>query len=252
MKRFTQTVQERMDRLSTRLIHALDLSLDLNSFQVSERQKERKTFFDRVLDLLSDIEAELAAVKINYPLLLSLGPELTTRLLEETTVPAIADLKVADIDNTSRWIARQAFGMGFEAIIAHPFVGYQGGLDGLFQEAEEAEKGVILVVNMSHPGSAEFITPQAEKLTEFASEHGADGAIAPATRPNEVREARDRLGDQMMLFTPGVGAQGGGPGDAVKAGADCEIVGRAIYQASDPLGAARRIKGLINEAVDRR
>jgi orotidine-5'-phosphate decarboxylase len=178
--------------------------------------------------------------------LLSLGPDLTFDLLDKTNIVAIGDFKVADIDNTSRWIGKQAMEMGFDAIIAHPFVGFEKGLSGLFEEVRNHEGGVILVVNMSHPGSKQFITPNAEKLAEFARERAADGVIAPATRPAEVGQARSWIGPDVLLLTPGIGAQGGKPGDAIAAGADYEIVGRAIYQADDPAESARDIKTQIN------
>ncbi len=196
---------------------------------------------------MTDVSEHIAAVKINYPLLLSLGPELTAKLLDEVNVLSIADLKVADIDNTCKWIGKQSMEMGFDAVIAHAFVGYDKGLSGLFDEVRGFDGGIILVVNMSHPGSAEFITPNAKGLSEFAKEHGADGVIAPATRPDEVRQAREWIGPDVLLLTPGIGAQGGQPGDAVAAGGDYEIVGRAIYQAEDPGESAREIKDQINE-----
>ncbi len=206
-------------------------------------------FYDQVRSTLKHVSKHIAAVKINYPLLLSLGPDLTSQLLHETEVVAIADLKVADIDNTSKWIGRQAMEMGFDAVIAHPFVGYEKGLSGLISEVSTFEGGVILVVNMSHDGSKQFITPVAQELAAFAEAHGADGAIAPATRPDEVKQARKWLGPDVLLLTPGIGAQGGKPGDAISAGADYEIVGRAIYQSSNPADSAEEIKNQINKTL---
>ena len=48
---------------------------------------------------------------------------------------------------------------------------------------------------------------------------------------------------------PGVGAQGGSAADVIRAGADYVIVGRAIYQADDPKGAAREIAQEIKGAL---
>ncbi|MBS3792080.1 MAG: orotidine-5'-phosphate decarboxylase [Candidatus Bipolaricaulota bacterium] len=228
------------------MIFALDLSLPLYSLSEKEREEKRGQLYDQALSSLKAVEGHVAAVKINYPLLLSLGPDLTSDLLYEVEIVGIADFKVADIDNTSRWIGKQAMEMGFDAIIAHPFVGYEKGLSGLFEEVRDQGGGVILVINMSHPGSKQFITPNAQGLAGFARKRNADGVIAPATRPEEVGQARSWIGSDVLLLTPGIGAQGGKPGDAIAAGADFEIVGRAIYQADDPGESAKNIKEQIN------
>ncbi len=246
MTNFKTKISSRSEEVDSQLIFALDLSLPLYSLPASERERKREGLHRRALSTLEAVRGHVAAVKINYPLLLSLGPDLTSDLLESEDLVGIADFKVADIDNTSRWIGKQAMEMGFDAVIAHSFVGYEQGLSGLFKEVRSHEGGVILVINMSHPGSKEFITPKAEKLAEFARERAADGVIAPATRPDEVRQARSWVGPDLLLLTPGIGAQGGKPGDAIRAGADFEIVGRAIYQAEHPGQSARKIKDQIN------
>jgi len=246
MKNFKRKISTRSDGVNSQLIFALDLSLPLYSLSSSERKEKRDQLYKRALSTLKSVEDHVAAVKINYPLLLSLGPDLTSDLLDEVEIVGIADFKVADIDNTSRWIGKQAMEMGFDAIIAHPFVGFEKGLSGLFEEVRDHEGGVILVINMSHPGSSQFITPNAEKLAEFARERDADGVIAPATRPEEVSQARSWIGSDVLMLTPGIGAQGGKPGDAIAAGADFEIVGRAIYQAENPGESAKEIKEVIN------
>ncbi len=246
MKNFKSRISKRSEKLNSQLIFALDLSLSLYSLDKPERKAKREELFQQSLSTLKAVEEHVAAVKVNYPLLLSLGPDRTSDLLEEINMIKIGDFKVADIDNTSKWIGKQAMEMGFDSVIAQPFVGYEKGLSGLFKEVRANDGGVLLVINMSHPGSKEFITPNAEKLAEFARERKADGVIAPATRPDEVGQARSWIGPEILLLTPGIGAQGGKPGDAIAAGADYEIVGRAIYQAENPGKSARDIKEQIN------
>lgn len=242
MNNFKEKITKRSAELDSNLIFALDLSRPLYSLPETEREEKRTKVYQEALSLLQDVGEHIAAVKINYPLLLTLGPDLTSKLLDRVDLLPIADLKVADIDNTCKWIGTQAMEMGFQAIIAHPFVGYEKGLDGLFDVAEEYEGGVILVINMSHPGSKQFITPVAEELADFARDRGADGVVAPATRPEEVSQARSWIGEDVLLLTPGVGAQGGEPGDAIRAGADFEIVGRGIYQAENPKKSAKELQ----------
>jgi orotidine-5'-phosphate decarboxylase len=67
-------------------------------------------------------------------------------------------------------------------------------------------------------------------------ECGADGIIAPATRPERVKVLRRIIGNRKIL-SPGVGAQGGDVAAVAKI-VDGIIVGRAIYEAEDPAAAA--------------
>ncbi|HII40420.1 MAG TPA: orotidine-5'-phosphate decarboxylase, partial [Thermoplasmata archaeon] len=99
---------------------------------------------------------------------------------------------------------------------------------------------VFVVTELSHPGGQEFTAKHAEEFARLAVRAGAAGIIAPATRPDRVRTLRGLVGDRLIL-APGVGAQGGKPGDAIRAGADAVIVGRALYEAADPAKAAEAI-----------
>jgi orotidine-5'-phosphate decarboxylase len=56
-----------------------------------------------------------------------------------------------------------------------------------------------------------------------------------------VEKIRKAIGRKMYIISPGVKAQGAKVGDAIKAGANFEIVGRAIYDADNPAEAAREI-----------
>lgn len=246
--RLDKRIKERIAQRKKRLVLALDLAEDIYSLSEAKRVQARNSLLHHATQILVKAAPHLVAVKINYPLILALGLDFTAQLLASTDLITIGDVKIADIDNTAAWIARHLYGIGFDGLIAHPFVGFERSLDGLFTIAHEKGRGVILVINMSHPGSSLFISPYASAFAEFAVEHGADGVIAPATRPAEVAAARSCLGKEMLILSPGVGAQGARPGDAIRAGANLEIVGRAIYQADDPAAAARLINDQINNA----
>jgi orotidine-5'-phosphate decarboxylase len=107
---------------------------------------------------------------------------------------------------------------------------------------------VFVVTEMSHPGGTEFTAKVADELVMLAAESGAAGIIAPATRPERLAELRT-LAPELMLLTPGVGAQGGSAATAIKAGADFLIVGRAIYQSEDPHKAAQALADEVKEAI---
>jgi len=96
----------------------------------------------------------------------------------------------------------------------------------------------FVVTEMSHPGAVEFFHGGiAERIASLACEVGADGIIAPATRPERAQILRSLVGERKIL-SPGVGAQGGDP-HAIVGIVDGIIVGRAIYEAADPVAAAQ-------------
>jgi orotidine-5'-phosphate decarboxylase len=161
----------------------------------------------------------------------------------------ICDFKVADIPNTNRLIVEQAIKYGASGVIVHGFVGHDS-VEACVKAAESAD--VFVVTEMSHPGGTEFTAKIANQLVVLAKETGAKGIIAiiaPATRPTRLAEIRSMAND-MMILTPGVGAQGGSAADAIRAGADYIIVGRSIYQADDPGAAATELAGEIQKALE--
>jgi orotidine-5'-phosphate decarboxylase len=81
-----------------------------------------------------------------------------------------------------------------------------------------------------------------------ALEAGADGVIASPQEAAEIRKLSEAEGK--LIVTPGVRPSGAAlndqkrvmtPAEAVRAGVDHIVVGRPIWQSSDPAAAARRI-----------
>ena len=138
-------------------------------------------------------------------------------------------------------IVEQVFKAGASSIIVHGFVGR----DSVEACVEHAKGGdVFVVTEMSHPGGQEFTAKVAEELVQVAIDAKASGVIAPATRPERLKMIRERLPENMVVLSPGVGAQGGKITDVFEAGADYAIIGRAIYGAEDPRKAA---EGFLEE-----
>lgn len=177
----------------------------------------------------------LDAIKLGYPLILSCGLEFASEF-EDFDLPLIADFKVADIPNTNRLIAEQVFDAGFASIICHGFPG-KDSVQACVDVAEDYGGACFVVAEMSHPGATAFFHGgAAERIAELAVECGADGIIAPATRPERTMALRKIVG-QRKILSPGVGAQGGDAAAIAKI-VDGIIVGRAIYEAEDPGAAA--------------
>ena len=192
---------------------------------------------EAAIDITGKCAPYLDAVKVGYPLVLAAGVDIISDLAR--FAPVIADFKVADIPNTDRLILQQAYRAGAYGVIVHAFTG-RDSLEACVAESLIWNRDVFAVTEMSHPGATDFMVKPAEDMARMAADCGVTGVVAPATRPERVKQIRDVVGD-LLIISPGVGAQGGSAGDTIKAGADYVIVGRSIYQSDDPAAAAKQI-----------
>ncbi|MCQ2085811.1 MAG: orotidine-5'-phosphate decarboxylase [archaeon] len=212
-------------KMNTRMILALD-----------------ETDVKKAIAITEDLIECIDAVKINWPLILTAGPDIITKLSRLTDV--ICDFKIADIPNTVDLIVSNTVKKGASAVIVHAFIG-EDSLKAAVRAAGDAE--IYAVTEMSHPGGMTFTAPHAEEMAKIGIDCGVAGFIAPATRPDRIALVRAIVGDKKIL-SPGVGAQGGSAISAIKAGANYVIVGRAIYKADNPKTVAATIASEIKNA----
>lgn len=190
--------------------------------------------------------------KVGLPLLLAGGPAAYRAVREYARDNLlIADLKLSDIGDIMSLSIDYLSDLGVDAVIAHSFVGYRDALDKLSTKCLEKGLKLILLVSMSHRGSEEYIDRHLGEFIGLVEKTGAWGVVAPATRPNVIRFVRERLGQKIKIFSPGVGAQGAGPGSAICSGADYEIVGRYVVGSGSPRERLLEFIELQREAVER-
>jgi orotidine-5'-phosphate decarboxylase len=202
----------------------------------------------RAAELLGRLGDNVAGVKINFHLLLPRGLEGisdVSRICAEKGLPLIADIKLNDIESTNLEAVELLFAGGVDAVIANPFAGAEEGLSKVIARAKHLGKGVILLVYMSHAGAKEgygLVMNGKPLYLEFArrvKDWDVDGAIVSAKSPSIVSEVRAVLNDGQLILSPGVMFQGGEADEAVRAGTDFAIVGRAIIDAADPESVLR-------------
>jgi orotidine-5'-phosphate decarboxylase len=195
------------------------------------------------------VEQHVCAVKMNFHLMLPLSaPEISwiNKIVHSCGLQSIADIKLNDIENTNEVAVDHLTRMGFDAVIANPFIG-KGALAALVQKAHRADAGVIALVYMSHPGAKEGFGLEVggrglyREFLERAASSGADGIVVGATQLDILRQ----VAKQLPVYSPGIGAQGGDAEQAVRSGADYLIIGRSIVEAKQPAKVAKEIQDRI-------
>ncbi len=239
----TEPFRKRMAKAAERspVVLALDPPVD---------RKNLKQFAVKTVEAVAE---HVCAVKINFHLLLPLSARETseiTGLGHSHGLQCIADIKLNDIEHTNEIALHHLVRMGFDAVIANPFMG-SGELDELVQKAHEMDAGVIALVYMSHPGAKEGYGLKLNSKSLYhvfldrALRADADGIVVGATQTEimkQVMRKKKRQGFSLPVYSPGVGAQGGDIAKAIKSGSDYLIVGRSIVEADDPARAAREIQ----------
>jgi len=236
---FLRKLEDLSSKRDSRLILALDLVGPDGLYRSRELVRELRDY--------------VIAVKLGYPTILSNYARGIREFTGEFSdrVSFIADAKIADVSHVNRRIADNLFSMGFDAVIAHGFIGYEGGLDGLAEIVREKGKGLIVLVSMSNKGAINTMDEVVDEILKESLKTNPSGFVAPATRPNMIRILRTKISPDMKIFAPGVGAQGAPYGSALSSGADYEIVGRAIYDDKDPVGSAESVVESQRVAVRR-
>jgi len=200
---------------------------------------------DEALEIAKTISDYVDAIKVNYPIILSLGTQIIGKLSKYR--PVIADLKIADIPYTSNLIAGLAFSASASGIIAHGFAGSDT-IEAVAKTARRFDGDVFVVSELSSEGGKEFLNPVADSIVKMAEELGCTGIIAPATRTERIAHFK-RIAPKLTVVAPGIGAQKGDLEATLRAGADFVIVGRAIYDSDSPESAAREYAERIEQIL---
>jgi orotidine-5'-phosphate decarboxylase len=206
------------------------------------------------LELVDRLGERAGFYKVGLELYTRGGPGVV-RALRGRGKRVFLDLKLHDIPNTVAGAVAAAVDLDVELLTLHA-----AGGAAMFRAAADAADGglrllaVTLLTSLDAPTvgrlwNREGLELEAEvlRLARLADDWGADGLVSSALEAHALRQA---LGPEIVLVTPGIRLAGGDrhdqarvttPGEAVAAGADYLVVGRAITGAADPQAALDRV-----------
>lgn len=219
---------------------------------------------ERALGLVDELGDLCRFYKVGSELFTAAGPSVV-RELRERGCEVMLDLKFHDIPNTVRGASSAAAALGVRLLTVHAFAGTEV-LQACVAGAGTGCKVLAVTVLTSVPavvrGRAQGQAPVAFvnevlRLAAVAFDAGAHGVVCSGYEASAVRE---RFGTEFEILVPGLRPQATSfddqarvvtPAEAVRAGANYLVVGRAITGDQDPPGALRRILAEVEGAGKR-
>jgi orotidine-5'-phosphate decarboxylase len=198
------------------------------------------------------VTPHVSTVKIGLELYLRYGPDIVATIRGGSGVQVFLDLKLHDIPATVAGAARSVARLRPRFLTVHA-----AGGPAMIRAAVEAAPGtpIVAVTALTSLGNDDLTrigvpcttTDWVLRLATLAVEAGASGLVCS---PREVAAVRAEVGPDITLIAPGVRPSGtdahdqarvATPEEALDAGADLLVIGRAITAAPDPGAAAAAI-----------
>jgi orotidine-5'-phosphate decarboxylase len=196
--------------------------------------------------LARELRPWFGVAKVGLELFSASGPDIVAQMLDEG-YDVFLDLKLADIPTTVGRAARVLGALGVSYLTMHAFGGavmLRAGVDGLADGASraglDAPRALAVTILTSDSGAPPHILP---KRVAVAAEARCAGVICAAS---DVAEAK-KLAPNLLAVVPGIRPLGvpaddqsraATPAEAIAAGADLLVVGRAVTAAADRPAAA--------------
>jgi len=227
-----------------KLILALDVSEHSHAIELVDKFKDYVEIF-----------------KVGLELFMSSGPRIVEDINKKDK-KVFLDLKLHDIPNTVSKAAIAATRLGVHMFNLHA----SGGLE-MMKRCRDNVVEICLKENIERPkilgvtvltsltreilrdelGIQHGVRTQVRHLSGLALKAGLDGVISSA---REAEIVRNHCGREFLIVTPGIRPSWTPPDDqkrtatpkeAVRAGADYLVIGRAVMQQADPLKAIELI-----------
>ena len=214
----------------------------------------------KALALTADLDPHRCRLKVGKELFTRSGPALVERLVADG-FDVFLDLKFHDIPHTVAKACQAAADLGVWMVNVHAL----GGRRMLVQAREALEayrhKPLLIAVtvltsldeqDLHEIGCRGKLAENALRLAALAHGAGLDGVVCS---PWECTAMRSEFGKHFHLVTPGIRPRGAQrqdqkrvmtPGEAIAAGSDYLVVGRAVTAADKPQSALEEIQAEID------
>ena len=208
-----------------------------------------------LFELLEQVGPHIAALKTHVDLIDDWSAEGWAKFCataEEHNLLIFEDRKFADIGKISRSQMAGIYDIrSWSNIVTAHLISGPDIVDGLQAAWHDVGRdgGVLLLAQMSSRGNLLTTDYRDSVVAKGAASAGVLGFIGNGSRPEELEELRNKVGDGKMIWTPGVniaigdgemGQRYGDPREAVLAGSDCIIVGSGIHRSDDPAAMAKQ------------
>ena len=218
--------------------------------------------------LAMQLDPAHCALKVGNELFTAAGPELVRELVGRG-FRVFLDLKFHDIPNTVGQACAAATRLGVWMLNVHAAGGramLAAARDAVATTAaaERRRRPLLIAVtvltslgagDLEAIGVSVTLDAQALRLAQLAKAGGLDGVVCSA---REAAMLRSACGSGFTLVTPGIRPAGAAthdqarvttPAEAIAAGADYLVIGRAITAASDPVRALSEINATLRVAA---
>ena len=205
-----------------------------------------------VVDVLGD---SCDFFKVGSELFTAAGPEAVSAM-RARALDVFLDLKFHDIPNTVRGAVRSAAGLGATLVTVHASGGHDmlsAAVEGAGDRCRVLAVTVLTSLNGKDLGRAwgrevRAVDDEVLRLADLARSAGVHGIVCSAM---EAAAVRAECGETLEILVPGIRLEGGPahdqarvatPAEAVAAGANYLVLGRAVTSAADPRAAIRRVE----------
>jgi orotidine-5'-phosphate decarboxylase len=224
---FKEKLSKIVDKNNSLLCVGLDIDSEkMPSFLFEESKNPYLKFNKKIIDATKDL---VCAYKLNmafYEVLGIKGYELLEKTIQyiPDEIVIILDGKRNDIGNTAKKYAQSLFEtLNADAATINPYLGF----DSVKPFLEYKDKCSFILCRTSNPSAKDFQdiqTPEgilfkvvAAKIKKWNTNKNC-GAVVGATYPEELKEIRSALGEDIPFLIPGIGAQGADIEKTVKNG----------------------------------
>ena len=209
------------------------------------------------LEIVDALGESCRFYKVGSELFTACGPAVV-RELRAREAQVFLDLKLHDIPNTVAGGLRGAASLGARIVTVHAAGGEEmirAAVQAAHSDGNCAVFAVTLLTSLDASGVARIwgrgdpveVVTEVVRLAGIANSGGAAGVVCSG---REAKAVKARFGASLQLLIPGIRLAGGAthdqsrtatPGEAVAAGADYVVVGRAVTAAPDRVAAMREI-----------